>query len=995
MQTHSSKGSDLRYRLGGARADFVASLGRKIADARTVLLALEQQRGSKHLANELMRRMTALAQGAKLLRFEAMDQALAESLAILHRAAHEGEIAAADTQLIGQILEDLPALAWGESPRRGNGALSESKDPPAVSEKEPETYSVLVVGAASIGDALTYDDPDGLSFACENTDDAQAGIDIARALAPDVIILDADIAYAAELTEALLDDPLTEPTPIVVIGTFLEPGSRETYIAMGVSRVLTKPLPHERLRRACEEAVFSKEGRAMRVVLGEPTIEQLGTRLADEVRLALVSAVDAQMRGQRVPLGEGTEVLGAIWGAIARVREVVTARTSGAVRFTTKGPEGAIALAPSLDVDAGAGLRGASPMRGTNTSDVRLAGRTVLVTDDDPGVVWFISDLLKAAGCTVIEAHDGAQALDLAWKHIPDVVVSDILMPKLDGFALARRLKRDVVLRDVPVVLLSWKEDLLSRVRELGAGAAAYLRKESDARAMVSRIRESLRAKTRVEARLRSEGEVRGRLDGVTVRSLLDIVCRTRDAARVSVRDASFLYEVEIRDGAPARATRTAGDGSFMNGPKVLAAMLGIGAARFIVAPSTGSVQPDLVGELSQQLARPIAVARAAQTLLSGPDLFRVAAVGFEPEALADYARATPAREKALLAALQEGTAPRELIESGNADIALLEDLLLDLAARGVISSLEMPKGCDVLTPAVDAALKLVDARARGLIGSTPSPNDARAIKAITQAEAELRKAKAERAEAKANADAEATANAGANADADADANAGAHASEHEQEKRGEGLLDMLAAPSPSPNVVKEPDPTDVEDTFFAEGDRMSEEKSPSEGISVSVRIEESAHFSAPVRSDTPMESVKVKEVVGPRPEGKRWPLLFGMTAAVGVAALAFFLGNNAPPRAASNAAEPPPPAQETVADDIAYVDMPAGARVEPGQGILEVTHEGKDSVRVDGLDRGASATLSLPLWAGNHDVRSGAGEAEHSRVVEVRPGKIARVRLP
>jgi CheY-like chemotaxis protein len=745
----------------------------------------------------------------------------------------------------------------------------------------------------------------------------------------------------------------------------------------------------------------------MRVVLGDPTVEQLGTRLADEVRLALVSAVDAQLRGQRIPLGEGTEVLGAIWGAIARVREVVTARTSGVVRFQTKGPEGAIALAPSLDVDAGLGLRGAGHARGATTSDVRLAGRTVLVADDDPGVVWFISDLLKAAGCTVIEAHDGAQALDLAWKHVPDVVVSDILMPKLDGFALARRLKRDVVLRDVPIVLLSWKEDLLSRVRELGAGAAAYLRKESDARAMVSRIRESLRAKTRVEARLRSEGEVRGRLDGVTVRSLLDIVCRTRDAARVSVRDASFLYEVEIRDGAPARATRTAGDGSFMNGPKVLAAMLGIGAARFIVAPSTNAIQPDLVGELSHQLARPIALARAAQTLLSGADLFRVEAMSFDGEALTDYARATPSREKALLEALRNGAAPRQLIESGTADIALLEDLLLDLAARGVVSTLEMPRGVDALGPAVEAMLKLVDSRARGLIGSTPSPNDARAIKAITQAEADIRRAKAN---AEANADAAADANADADAHADGNADADAYdppVTKHEPE----AILEMVSAPSPSPNLVREPDPTDVESTFFSEGDAMSDHgdeeeeqdeeddvrsKSSVDGISVSVRIDESVHLSSAVRSDTPMESVKVKEVVGERAESKRWPLLFGVTAAIGVAAVAFFLGNQQPaPHANTSNAADAPPAQETVADDVTYADMPAGARVEPGQGILEVTHQGKDSVRVDGLDRGASATLSLPLWAGNHDVRSGAGDAEHAKVVEVRPGKIARVKLP
>jgi len=970
MQTHENKSAELRYRLGGARADFVAGLGRKIADARTVLLALEASRSSAHLRSELMRRLAAMAQGANILRFPAMEQGLAEALALLHRVSHEGELTAADIETIGQMLEDLPALAWGEAPRRQGS--NETKEPPPVKEAQPEAHSVLIVGSPSIASALTYRDPDGLTFSCECVEDAQAAIDVARALAPDVIVVDADVKDAPELAMALMDDPMTDAVPIVVIGSFLDPGTRESYVAMGVSKVLGKPLPHERLRRACEDSVFTKEGRTMRVVLGEPTVQQLGDRLADEVRQALVSAVEESLRGQRVPLGEGTEVLGAVWGAIARVREVVTARTSGVVRFSSQGPEGAIALAPSLDTDGGLGMRGAGHLRGASAADVRLTGRTVLVCDDDPGVVWFISDLLKAAGCTVIEAHDGEQALELAWKHVPDVVVSDILMPKLDGFALARRLKRDVVLRDVPIVLLSWKEDLLQRVRELGAGASAYLRKESDARAMVSRIRESLRPKTRVESRLRSDGEIRGRLDGITVRSLLDTVCRTRDNARISVRDASFLYEVEIRDGAPARATRTAGDGSFMNGPKVLAGMLGISAARFIVAPSTATVAAELVGELSHQLARPIAVARAAQSLTSGQELLRTAAIGFDDEALADYMKATPEREKKILAELSAGVSPRDLLDNGTADIGGLSDLLLDLGARGVIVRVEQPKGIDVLAPAVEAALRLVDAKSRGLIGATPSPLHTNHVVAALRARA---------AAAPAVVVTEA-----APAPAIEAAQEMTEEPQHESLRaESESAASAMSAPSPTPGEINEPEPTDVEQTFFEEGEAAAARNY--ESVSVSIRLEPSSAL----RQDTPLESVKVKDVVDEKSQPKRWPLFFGMTAAVGVAAIAFFCGRGPAAATASNGSEA---TQAETTGELTYIDMPAGAKVEPGQGVLEVIHEGKDPVRVDGLDRGAAANLSLPLWAGNHDVRVGPVDDEKAKVIEVRPGKIARVKL-
>ncbi len=192
-----------------------------------------------------------------------------------------------------------------------------------------------------------------------------------------------------------------------------------------------------------------------------------------------------------MPLGEGTEVMSAMWGAIARVREVIVARTGGAVRFGSTGPEGAVALAPWLQPDLpGTDRLMASVGRGRGpAADVRLHGRRVIVADDDPGVTWFIADLLRTAGCNVHEALDGTTALDLAYRTSPELVISDILMPGIDGFALTRTLKRDVALRDVPVILLSWKEDLLQRVRELGASAAAYLRKESDSRSICAGAR--------------------------------------------------------------------------------------------------------------------------------------------------------------------------------------------------------------------------------------------------------------------------------------------------------------------------------------------------------------------------------------------------------------------------------------------------------------------------------------------------------------------------
>jgi DNA-binding response OmpR family regulator len=703
--------------LAGVRADFVASLGRKVADARKALAALESDPRAASPRNELQRKLHALGTSARMMRFEAMAQALAEAEAALESIDPANAASLRNVTVVARALDDLPALAWSDArraepvpaPPNGPKSVPPPKDQPVEPPRVVEAPSgatpmmVLVVGPESIAEAL-LDAEEHRAIECERTEDAQQAIRLARAVAPDVVVIDAQVTQAAELVEALADDPLTEPVPVVIVGK-LDAQAQARFVALGVARTLTSPYSGDALRGMCEEAVDQREGRTMRMSLGEPTIEQLGERLADEVRRAIVGAVDMQSRNKRVALGEGAEVMAAIWGAIARVREVVSTRTGGAVRFAGGGPEGTIALAFQPDVPGADRIK-----RGRGAAaDVTLEGRRVVVADDDPGVTWFLADLLRTTGCIVHEALDGTTALDLAMRTSPDVIISDILMPKMDGFALSRAIKRDVALRDTPVILLSWKEDLLQRVRELGASAAAYLRKESDARSVLARVREVLWPRARVEARLKGNGEVRGRLDGLTVRSLLEFVAAQRADARVSVRDASCLYEIEMREGAPRRATRSASDGDFARGPKVLRELLGVTAGRFVVAPATpGALQSELTGTLSQQLEKHIAAARGAIAVTSGPQATRVARLQLDEDVLDHYLRATPEPARSLIVRLAKGASPRALLLEGQVVPSLLDDVLTDLAARGIVVGVTDEEGRDVLEPAIEASLAVI-----------------------------------------------------------------------------------------------------------------------------------------------------------------------------------------------------------------------------------------------------------------------------------------------
>ena len=115
---------------------------------------------------------------------------------------------------------------------------------------------------------------------------------------------------------------------------------------------------------------------------------------------------------------------------------------------------------------------------------------SVLVVDDDPDVRALVSTLLGRAGYLVAEAPDGRAALKALYGQRPDLVVLDVNMPDLDGWATLERI-RD--LSDVPVVMLSARGEELEKVRALRAGADDYVTKPFGRQELLARVESVLR----------------------------------------------------------------------------------------------------------------------------------------------------------------------------------------------------------------------------------------------------------------------------------------------------------------------------------------------------------------------------------------------------------------------------------------------------------------------------------------------------------------------
>ena len=103
--------------------------------------------------------------------------------------------------------------------------------------------------------------------------------------------------------------------------------------------------------------------------------------------------------------------------------------------------------------------------------------KRLLVVDDDPGLLLAVSDTLRSEGYDVATARRGADALVRVAEALPDLIISDIRMPGMDGYQLARNLRSNARTRLVPIVFLTAKDEIADRIQGFRTGVDAYITK--------------------------------------------------------------------------------------------------------------------------------------------------------------------------------------------------------------------------------------------------------------------------------------------------------------------------------------------------------------------------------------------------------------------------------------------------------------------------------------------------------------------------------------
>ena len=112
----------------------------------------------------------------------------------------------------------------------------------------------------------------------------------------------------------------------------------------------------------------------------------------------------------------------------------------------------------------------------------------ILIVDDDPHAVEILTRMLGHEGYDCVSATGGVTALDLVRNQPVDLILLDVMMPEMDGLQVCERLQADEQLRQIPVILLTAKDDMETRSRGMALGVSDYLTKPVNKRELFNRI---------------------------------------------------------------------------------------------------------------------------------------------------------------------------------------------------------------------------------------------------------------------------------------------------------------------------------------------------------------------------------------------------------------------------------------------------------------------------------------------------------------------------
>ncbi|WP_340112740.1 hybrid sensor histidine kinase/response regulator transcription factor [Maribellus mangrovi] len=163
---------------------------------------------------------------------------------------------------------------------------------------------------------------------------------------------------------------------------------------------------------------------------------------------------------------------------------------------------------------------------------------TLLIVEDNRDVAEYLSTCLEEK-YKLLYAVDGQEGIDMALEHVPDIILSDVMMPKVDGFTLCNSLKTDIKTSHIPIVLLTAKADIDSRILGLQRGADAYLAKPFNEKELEVQLQNLLQLRIQLQQRYANTENLEPSED-VAIQQEDEFVIRVREAILENMDQDNF-----------------------------------------------------------------------------------------------------------------------------------------------------------------------------------------------------------------------------------------------------------------------------------------------------------------------------------------------------------------------------------------------------------------------------------------------------------------------
>jgi CheY-like chemotaxis protein len=310
----------------------------------------------------------------------------------------------------------------------------------------------------------------------------------------------------------------------------------------------------------------------------------------------------------------------------------------------------------------------------------------ILLVDGERAQLELYQTLLTREGFEVATAENGTVGYEMALRDRPDVIVSEIMMPELDGWGFLNLVRRDVRLSDTRFLLHSSHGAFLEKLKELHAGANDYLCKGLSAEEFIARVADSVALQRRLQAALDLDVSFGGLVQDVGLRPLLQALGARGMSGFFAIEDRLACHQVQFSEGKIVTAKSESGHMCHID-DEALAQLLGIESGYFEFTAASPvedegedvSVVLDRVGEGLNEERRRHEARMFAQD------------VKLECDArLADlYLGVCPESTRPLAHSIVNGVSPRTLLGSSQASPVLVERVVQDLVSKQVATFVE------------------------------------------------------------------------------------------------------------------------------------------------------------------------------------------------------------------------------------------------------------------------------------------------------------------